>query len=137
MNKLSYVNTKHYKNLVFLLLQYHLIITILTFEFPNWYIMPISSSYSSFICNKYQKIGSCRFKNYILLYLASVTNASVVYLEVIIRCAIFWFKWSQGLEVSENRTFKTSLRHILTIRMKVQQNVIFTGEVVLVISLPL
>ena len=35
MNKLSYVNTKHYKNLVFLLLQYHLIITILTSEFPQ------------------------------------------------------------------------------------------------------
>ena len=33
MNKLSYVNKKH-KNL-FLLLQYHLIITILTSEFPN------------------------------------------------------------------------------------------------------
>ena len=35
MNKLSYANAKHYKNVVFLLLQYHLIIKILTFEFPN------------------------------------------------------------------------------------------------------
>ena len=35
MNKLPYVNRKHYKNLVFLLLQYHLIITILTFKFAN------------------------------------------------------------------------------------------------------
>ena len=34
MNKLSYENTKHFKNLVFLLLQY-LIITVLSSEFPN------------------------------------------------------------------------------------------------------
>ena len=41
INKLSYVNIKHYKNSLFLLLQYHLIITILTSKFPNWHIMLI------------------------------------------------------------------------------------------------
>ena len=95
MNKRSYVNTKLYKNLVFLLLQYHLIITILTSEFPKWHC----SSYPSCVCNKYQKISSCRFKNAILLYLASVTSASVIYRKVMLRCAIFLFKWYQGLEV--------------------------------------
>ena len=34
MNKLSHVNTRHYRYLVFLL-QYHLIIMILTSKFPN------------------------------------------------------------------------------------------------------
>ena len=52
-----------------------------------------------------KKIGSCRFKNNILLYLENVTNASVIYQEVMLRCAIFLFKCSQGLEVSENRTY--------------------------------
>ena len=65
----------------------------------------------SYVCNKYQKIGSCRLKNDILLYLASVTNASVIYQsviyqEIMLHCAIFWFKWFQVLEVSENETSK-------------------------------
>ena len=75
MNKFSYVNTKHYNKFgVF-------IVTILSHnynfasKFSNWYIMLIIPSY---VCNEYQKIGSCRFKNDILLYLASVTNASVI-----------------------------------------------------------
>ena len=66
----------------------------MTSEFPNWHIMLIIPIY---ICNKYQKIGSCRFENDILLYLASVTNASVIYQEIMSHCATFWFKWSQGL----------------------------------------
>ena len=72
LNNLSYVNTKHYKNLVFLLLQYHPIITILTSKFHLYAIL------TSYVCNEYQKIGSCRFKNDILLYLASVTSTSVI-----------------------------------------------------------
>ena len=57
---------------------------------------------------KYQKIGSCRFKNGILLYLASVANEFVIYQEemLFLSCAIFLLKLSQGLEVSENRTSK-------------------------------
>ena len=105
MNNLSYVNTKHYENLVFLLLQYHPIITILTSKFPLYAIL------TSFVCNEYQKIGSCRFKNYILLYLASVTSTSVIYWRVLLHCAIFLFKWYRGLEVSENRI----LKHLYTI----------------------
>ena len=58
--------------------------------------------YSSYVCSKYQKIGSCKFKNFILLYLMSVTSASVIYQEVMLHCAIFWFKWFQGMEASEN-----------------------------------
>ena len=87
MNKLSYVNTKHYENF-FLLLQYHLMITILTSKFPNWHIMLIIPI---LCCNKYQnrKIGSYRSKNDILLYLASVTNASLVCQKVLLHCAIF------------------------------------------------
>ena len=89
MNKLSYVNTKHYKNLVFLLLQYHLMIANLTFEFPNLHIMFLIPIY---VCNEYQKICSYRSKNDILPYLASVTNASLIYQEVMLHCAIFLFK---------------------------------------------
>ena len=55
--------------------------------------------YPSYVCNKYQKIGSCRFKNFILLYLMSVTSASVIYQEVMLHCAFFWF---QGMEASKN-----------------------------------
>ena len=36
-----------------------------------------------------KKIGSCRCKNYILLYLENVTNAPVIYEEVMFCCAIF------------------------------------------------
>ena len=45
-----------------------------------------------YVCNKYQKIGSYRFKNDVLPYLASVTNVSVIYQEVMLHCAIFLFK---------------------------------------------
>ena len=49
------------------------------------------------------KNSSCRFKNNILLYVVSVTNAYVIYQKGMLHCAIFWFKWSPGLEIIENR----------------------------------
>ena len=114
MNKLSYVNTKHYKNL-FLLLQYHLMITILTSKFLNWHIMLI---YPCYVPINTRKIGSYRSKNDILLYLASVTDASLICQKVLLHCAIFLFYGFRGLEVSENRISKLSLHHTLTIQMK-------------------
>ena len=50
MNKLPYVNKKH-KNL-FLLLHYHLTITILT---SHSQIVIQCTSYAPYVCNRYQK----------------------------------------------------------------------------------
>ena len=58
----------------------------MTSKFPDWHVMLIIPI---LFMQKYQKIGSCRFKNDILLYLASVTNVSIIHQEVLLHCAIF------------------------------------------------
>ena len=78
MNKLSYVKTKHYKDLLFLLLQKHLIIDFLIPKLT----CNVHHNHLMYAINT-KTIGSCRFQN-ILLYLVSVTNAFIMYLEVML-----------------------------------------------------
>ena len=76
----------------------------------------------------------------------SVTNASVIYQEVMLRCAIFWFKWFQGSEVSENNFQNVFTSYIDNTDENVTKYYFYIlsfperenyqGEVVLVIPLP-
>ena len=87
MDKLSFVNTKHYKNLVILRVTISSHDYNFDFQIPKLAYNGHHTSLMYTINSK--KIGYFRFKNDILLYLVIVTNASVIYHEVMLRCTIF------------------------------------------------